>query len=130
MSALSRFFDPQSFVDRTPPSEDIGTCSIASHLSVCKVGEVRECRYELGNFIEFCRANLQAFLISIDVCKVAFKSRELFPIVAAAAEHLTTAPVSTADCERGFSRQNLIKTDVRNSLKPSTQENLQKQEVL
>lgn len=126
LSALSRFFDPHCFSDRTPPSEDIDV--IAKHLSVCKVGEVRECRVELGNFVEFCRARLQAnpkaFLTSTDVCQVAFRARELFPIVAAAAGRLITAPVSTADCERGFSRQNLIKTDVRSCLKPTTLENL------
>lgn len=126
LSALSRFFDPQCFSDRTPPSEDMDV--IAKHLSVCKVGEVRECRVELGNFVEFCRARLQAnpkaFLSSTDVCQVAFRARELFPIVAAAAGRLITAPVSTADCERGFSRQNLIKTDVRSCLKPTTLENL------
>lgn len=84
--------------------------------------------FELGNFVEFCRARLQAnpkaFLTSTDVCQVAFRARELFPIVAAAAGRLITAPVSTADCERGFSRQNLIKTDVRSCLKPTTLENL------
>lgn len=42
----------------------------------------------------------------------------------AAAEHLITAPVSTTDCEMGFSRQNLIKADVRNSLKPTIVQNL------
>lgn len=85
-------------------------------------------RVELGNFVEFCRARLQAnpkaFLSSTDVCQVAFRARELFPIVAAAAGRLITVPVSTADCERGFSRQNLIKTDVRSCLKPTTLENL------
>ena len=35
-----------------------------------------------------------------------------------------TAPVSTVECERGFSRQNLIKTKTRNCLKTVTLENL------
>jgi hypothetical protein len=41
-----------------------------------------------------------------------------------AAEHLLVSPVSTVDCERGFSRMNLIKTDVRNKLAINTLENL------
>lgn len=126
MSALRRFFDPQCFSDRTPPSEDMDV--MAKHLSVCMVGEVRVCRVELDNFVEFCRARLQAnpkaFFSSSDVCQVAFRARELFLIVAAAAGRLITASVSTADCGRGFSRQNLIKTDVRSCLKPTTLENL------
>ncbi|XP_062594268.1 zinc finger protein 862-like, partial [Saccostrea cucullata] len=113
LSALSRFFDPQTVVDRTPPSEDIDI--IANHLSVCKVAKVRDCKDELGSFVEFCRAkvdsNSRVGSSSLDICQVAFRARAMFPIVAAAAERLLTAPVSTANCERGFSRQNLIKTD-------------------
>lgn len=114
LSALSRFFDPQCFSDMTPHSEDMDV--IAKHLSVCKVGEVRKCRVGLGNFVEYCRAKLQAnpkaYLNSVDVFWVAFRSRELFPIMELL---LVTSMVSTANCERGF-RHNLIKTDVREIL--------------
>jgi hypothetical protein len=41
-----------------------------------------------------------------------------------AAERLLVSPVSTVDCERWFSRMNLIKTDVRNKLAIDNLENL------
>ena len=40
------------------------------------------------------------------------------------AARLLVAPVSTMDCERGFSKQNLIKTCLRNAMSVTSLENL------
>ena len=58
------------------------------------------------------------------MCNLAIKNKETFPAVAEAAERLLVLPVSTADCERGFSKQNLVKTCLRNSMGTKTLDNL------
>jgi hypothetical protein len=50
-----------------------------------------------------------------------------YPAVSVTAERLLVSPVSTVDCERGSSRMNLIKRDVRNKLVINTLENLMSQ---
>jgi hypothetical protein len=59
-----------------------------------------------------------------DLVQLAVRSSTTYPAVSVAAEHLLVSPVSTVDCERGFSRMNLIKTDVRNKLAIDNLENL------
>ena len=48
----------------------------------------------------------------------------LYPEVADIVLRFMCTPVSTVDCERGFSRHNLIKTKTRNCLSTKTVENL------
>ena len=59
-----------------------------------------------------------------DLVQLAVRSSTTYLAVSVAAEHLLVSPVSTVDCERGFSRMNLIKTDVRNKLTIDNLENL------
>ncbi|KAJ8321756.1 hypothetical protein KUTeg_000227 [Tegillarca granosa] len=59
-----------------------------------------------------------------DVAQIAVRQICSYPVVGMLAKRLLVLPVSTVDCERGFSKQNIIKTDLRNSLKISTLENL------
>ena len=59
-------------------------------------------------------------------CNFAIKHKESFPGSAELAERLLVAPVSTADCERGFSKQNIIKTKLRNALGLKNLDNLMK----
>ncbi len=51
-----------------------------------------------------------------DVVQISFRLKESVPIVCELAVILLTVPVSSVECERGFSRQNLIKTKLRNRL--------------
>lgn len=60
LSPLIKFGDPQTAVDRNPPSGDINI--IASHISVCKVAKVRECRDKLWKFIGFCMGKIESIL--------------------------------------------------------------------
>ena len=55
---------------------------------------------------------------------LALKNREVYPATAHVAERFLVAPVSTVDCERGFSKQNVIKTCLRNKMSDKGLENL------
>ncbi|KAK3097100.1 hypothetical protein FSP39_006345 [Pinctada imbricata] len=79
-------------------------------------------RQEFVCFTELCRT--QALSSVRDICLFAIKRKVEYPSVSAVAERLLVAPVSAVDCERAFSRQNLIKTNLRNSLKVTTLDNL------
>ncbi|XP_053385860.1 zinc finger protein 862-like [Mercenaria mercenaria] len=50
------------------------------------------------------------------VCQIALGKREMYGIVAEVAYKLLCVPVSSVECERGFSVQNLVKTKLRNRL--------------
>ena len=59
-----------------------------------------------------------------DVCNLAINNSDTFPATSEVAKRYLLAPVSTVDCERGFSRQNLVKTDIRNRMSVETLENI------
>jgi len=124
LSALSRYFDPTLCVSGVPQEV---VDELVSYLSTCGVASSEViCRQELLAFNSFAKvqAARHTFTSCLDVAQVAVRARGSFPLVASAAERLMVIPVSTVDCERGFSRQNLIKTDLRNSLCPQNLENL------
>ncbi len=54
------------------------------------------------------------------MANLALKHSDVYPAAAEAAGRLLVAPVSTVDCERGFSKQNVVKTCLRNSMSLST----------
>lgn len=58
------------------------------------------------------------------MANLALRHADVYPAASEAAGRLLVAPVSTVECERGFSRQNLIKTCLRNSLAMPTFNNL------
>ena len=58
-----------------------------------------------------------------DMVNLAIKHKDLYPAACEAGERLLVAPVSTVDCERGFSKQNLIKTCLRNAMSVISLEN-------
>ena len=85
-------------------------------------------RSELVNFADYAREyheNGNQSVKDINTClNLAIRNKEVFHASAEAAEHLLVMPISTVDCERGFSRQNLIKTALRNSISTHTLNNL------
>ena len=87
-----------------------------------------ECNEELLTFMSFSKMqvgrNREVYKEASSVCQLAFRSVEAFHCVSASAERLLVSTVSTVDCQRGFNRQNLIKTDHRNRMSPATIDNL------
>jgi hypothetical protein len=126
LSAVSQFFTPGSYL--TSVSDEV-LDEMVSYLgrSGVSVSDIL-CRQELVGFRAFAKVQIESdkevFASSGDVAQVAIRARASFPMVAAAAERLLVIPVSTVDCERGFSRQNLIKTNLRNTLCIKNLENL------
>ncbi|OWF51707.1 hypothetical protein KP79_PYT16999 [Mizuhopecten yessoensis] len=102
MSAVSRFFDPALCLSGV--SEEV-LDDVVSYISRCCPGSEIECRQKVTGFRAYAkvqvRSNSQSFQSIGDVAQLAIKCRDSFPLVA-----------MTEDCERGFSRQNLIKTDI------------------
>lgn len=85
-------------------------------------------RHELDSFVNFAHSSIDKGSKSVscvkDMINLALKHKDLYPATAEAGERLLVAPVSTADCERGFSKQNLIKTCLRNSMSIKALDNL------
>jgi hypothetical protein len=67
---------------------------------------------ETFEFFDFVKSNDRKFTLmhSVDdMCRYAITENVLFPGLADVALRFLFTPVSTVDCERGFSRRNLIK---------------------
>ncbi|KAH3851366.1 hypothetical protein DPMN_093846 [Dreissena polymorpha] len=110
-TAMSNLFDPsipvpQIHSDIDTVSDYLGTVGIEGSQS------------ELLCFANFARASHNSGNKSVtdiySAANLAFKNVHSYPASAEAAKRLLVSPVSTADCERGLSRQNVIKTDLRN----------------
>ncbi|XP_053383125.1 E3 SUMO-protein ligase KIAA1586-like [Mercenaria mercenaria] len=120
MKALSNLFNPSITdvgADCEAVSEYLGTVGFEGR------------RNELVSFVSYSRAlaadtSNKTLKDSVSCANLAIKNRHSYPATAEAAERFLILPVSTADCERGFSKQNLIKTALRNSLSISSLENL------
>ena len=88
----------------------------------------QECTEEMKSFLRFVGKKIenghQTLQTTKDVAQYGAKHDDEYPNVARAAKRLLVSPVSTVDCERGFSRQNLIKTAIRNRLNINNLENL------
>ncbi|KAJ8313839.1 hypothetical protein KUTeg_008400 [Tegillarca granosa] len=92
--------------------------------STCKsiVDDVKE---EIVSFCHQIVENHGKIANSVnDVCQLAIKQGSNFPIVKDIAMRFLCLPVSSVECERGFSKQNLIKTKLRNRLATKVLENL------
>ena len=94
------------------------------------LGQVGRCgfRDELERFVHFAHSCISNGSKSVscvkDMVNLAIKHKDLYPAACEAGERLLVAPVSTVDCERGFSKQNLIKTCLRNAMSVTSLENL------
>ncbi|KAG1666499.1 hypothetical protein GQR58_018861 [Nymphon striatum] len=85
-------------------------------------------RDELLNFARFAHASQSAGHKSVrssrDMINLALKHKDIDPGSAEVAARFLIAPVSTVECERGLSKQNLIKTCLRNSMSVSALDDL------
>lgn len=88
----------------------------------CIMPKEAMCANEFDNFKRLVVSNFSKVTHSVaELCKLVITSHsETYPGMAALAAIALTIPVSSVDCERGFSRQNLIKTKLRNCLKDNT----------
>ncbi|XP_053372821.1 uncharacterized protein LOC128546379 [Mercenaria mercenaria] len=121
LTALSNFFNP--LVSKTCKGTDIDV--VNEYLAT--VG-VEGCKDELSCFLNFAHASHDNGNKSVkstrDMANLALRNKDVYPAASEAAGRLLVAPVSTVECERGFSKQNLIKTCLRNSLAMSALNNL------
>ena len=63
------------------------------------------------------RNNVKALL---DTWTTATAGQDHFPVLARLAQRVYTLPVNTAECDRGFSAQNRMKTGLCDQLSPDT----------
>ena len=100
-------------------------------MSSCGLGDISVVSQELVGFISYVSVQVsrspKLFSSAKDLVQLAVRSSTTYPAVSVTAERLLVSPVSTVDCERGSSRMNLIKRDVRNKLVINTLENLMSQ---
>ena len=79
---------------------------------------------EFRDFLSQQRTSLKTIKDLSEFFLVSTDRKQLFPIMAELIARGLTIPVATADCERGFSAMNRIKTSPRNRLKTKTLEQL------
>lgn len=118
MSALCSIFDPSLISSTTSPSHETLTILI-DFIQKCFYFKFRGFMFGIVGFHEYVRhVGSSAGLTSVkDVAQFSCRHSSMYPVVGYLGRRLLVLPVSTVDCERGFSRQNLIKTDLRSSLK-------------
>ena len=113
LTALSNFFNPG--VSKTTKGADIDL--VNEYLATVGVEGKRD---ELSCFLNFAHASHdngnKSVVSSRDMANLALRHKDVYPAASEAAGRLLVAPVSTVECERGFSKQNIIKTSLRNSL--------------
>ncbi|XP_060571778.1 E3 SUMO-protein ligase KIAA1586-like isoform X2 [Ruditapes philippinarum] len=113
LTALCNYFNP--VVDKDSKVDDVDV--IVEYLGNVGV----ECNVDdLDMFLGYAHALISEGNKSVkapnDVANLALRKKDVYPVASEAAERLLLAPVSTVDCERGFSKQNLIKTCLRSRL--------------
>ena len=125
MSALCSIFDPSFISSTIPPSQETLT-TLSDFLQKCSFSNSEDLCSEVVGFHEFVRhVGSSAGLTSVkDIAQFSFRHSSVYPVVGYLGRRLLVLPVSTVDCERGFSRQNLINTDLRNSLKIESLSNI------
>jgi hypothetical protein len=132
LGGLIKLFDPSLYSQSESDNSILSEVSslVSSYLFSCGLGDISVVSQELVGFISYSSVQVsrspKLFSSVKDLVQLAVRSSTTYPAVSVAAEHLLVSPVSTVDCERGFSRMNLIKTDVRNKLAINTLENLLK----
>ena len=118
LTSLTRLFNPAIRVD----NKENDMKKVSAYL---RQDDNMEEMKSFMRFVEKKRENgHQTLQTTKDVAQYGAKHEEQYPNIAQAARRLLVSPVSTVDCERGFSRQNLIKTAIRNRIGIDNLENL------
>ncbi|XP_071121930.1 zinc finger protein 862-like [Mytilus edulis] len=119
LSSMCNIFNPILYSNDCKDKFLKSAKQVVQHFSDCKLNdfESEEMLDQIVTFSHVVKSSYSHCSNSInDVCQVALKHKEVYPYVYRAAEKLLTVPVSSVECERGFSRQNIIKTKLRNRL--------------
>ncbi|XP_048763590.2 zinc finger protein 862-like [Ostrea edulis] len=128
LRALTQLFDPSFYSQSDSFVLSEASSVVSDYLSSCGVGSKSDVEAELVNFQGYAKIqvakNPHVYLGVRDLLQLSIRSKSTYPALAVAAERLLVAPVSTVDCERGFSKMNIIKTDLRNKLCIETLKNL------
>lgn len=125
MSALCSIFDPSFNSSTIPPSQETLT-TLFDFLQTCSFSNSEDLFSEVVGFQEYVRhVGSSAGLTSVkDIAHFSVRHSSVYQVIGYLGRRLLVLPVSNVDCERGFSRQNLIKTDLRNSLKTESLSNI------
>jgi len=129
LGALTKLFDPSLYgFQSVSPVLSEASDVVADYLSSCGLGSELDLNQELSSFISYAGVqvvrNGKVYCCVKDLVQLALRFKSTYPSVAVAAERLLVSPVSTVDCERGFSKMNLIKTDIRSKLNIDTLQNI------
>jgi len=124
LSALFTIFNPKSYPINQQELASYGMDAIdllEEHFGVVLPKTVM-CSSEFDTFKRLVVSNFRLVADSVqELCKLTMLSHaESFPGMATLASVALTVPVHSVDCERGFSRQNLVKTKLRNCLNETT----------
>ncbi|KAK6168081.1 hypothetical protein SNE40_021979 [Patella caerulea] len=117
LSNLCKIFDVNSRIDGTFVNNIVDYLNLLEIDTFTMSEEIMSFR----NYVQCC--DLGDITITA-ICQFAATKGDMFPSICAISKRLLTIPVATADCERGFSRQNIIKNKYRNCLKTNTLCNL------
>ncbi|KAG1673887.1 Zinc finger protein 862 [Nymphon striatum] len=108
LKAFCGLFDPAVFVRE---GEALDECikTVSEHVCEEEFREEYECfRNDVMNNFSKVANDINS------VCQIALRKRDMYGCVADVAYKLLCVPVSSVECERGFSVQNLVKTKLRN----------------
>ena len=128
LSALATIFNPQKSMSCHTDlfgafgDEEIATISV--HFTTTVVKDILLQEWALFKHLlvsEFKEVSTRDIMSTMSA-NTTFSS--LYPTLSKLASIALIVPVSTADCERGFSTMNRIKTDPRNRLKTTTLDKL------
>lgn len=113
LTALCNYFNP--LVDKDKKVDDVDV--VVEYLGNLGV----ECNVDdLDMFLGYAHALIsegnKSVKVPKDVANLAIRKKDVYPAAGEAAERFLLAPISTVDCERGFSKQNLIKTCLRSRM--------------
>ncbi|KAJ8312909.1 LOW QUALITY PROTEIN: hypothetical protein KUTeg_010282 [Tegillarca granosa] len=125
MSAMCSVLDPGSLGEQVS-SDDIAT--VIKYLNCCSISDSSSFEQELTSFRSYVQVQVtkksEGVKTVTDVAQLGVRLMDFYPVVGVVCKRVLLLPVSTVDCERGFSKQNLIKSCTRNRLQQKTLENL------
>uniref|UniRef100_A0A4W3J6H6 HAT C-terminal dimerisation domain-containing protein n=1 Tax=Callorhinchus milii TaxID=7868 RepID=A0A4W3J6H6_CALMI len=129
ITAMTAIFDPAY----APDSKSQHIQTVTNYLSSLSSESDKEdfemsCKQELVSFMNFVESQpgVNALTSAKDVCELALKQKLMFPTVSSLAERFLALPITTAELERGFSREAALQSRLGNSLSGTSLENLLK----
>lgn len=125
MSAMCSELNPGSLGEQVS-SDDIAI--VIKYLNSCSISDSSCFEQELTSFRSYVQVQVtkksEGVKTVTDVAQLGIRLMDIYPVVGVVCKRVLLLPVSTVDCERGFSKQNLIKSCTRNRLQQKTLENL------